>query len=229
MKRLDEHELLDEGHWPAKEVEGALRAIRRVNWMYGGDRTHKQLFFRVATQQPGSGLEILEVASGRGEVVLAAARALHKKKIPVRVSLLDQHANHLPQPEHWDPFLGRPEVITGNALQIPLENRSVDIVSCCLFFHHLGPGEARRFLREALRVARIAVIINDLERTRLHYLLSHLHSWTDPSRLSRHDGPVSVRRAYSFGELHGLLRETGRRFELRRSYLYRLGAIVWHT
>jgi hypothetical protein len=78
-----------------------------------------------------------------------------------------------------------------------------------------------------LRVARIAVVVNDLERGRLHYLLARLASLVDPSRISRHDGPASVRQAYTADELRGLLRHTGCRFELPRGFLFRIGAVVW--
>jgi hypothetical protein len=49
----------------------------------------------------------------------------------------------------------------------------------------------------------------------------------DPSRLSRHDGPASVRQAYTFKEMQDLLKETQCNYELERGYLYRLGGIAW--
>jgi hypothetical protein len=49
----------------------------------------------------------------------------------------------------------------------------------------------------------------------------------DRSRISRHDGPASVRRAYTCRELSRMLEKTGRSFLLERAYLYRLGAVLW--
>jgi hypothetical protein len=103
----------------------------------------------------------------------------------------------------------------------------MDVVSSCLFLHHLSMDDARTFLKEALRVARVAVLINDVERTRTNYLLSCLQTLVDPSELSRHDGPTSVRQAYTFTEVENMLRETGYSFELQRGFLFRLGAILW--
>jgi hypothetical protein len=100
-------------------------------------------------------------------------------------------------------------------------------VGSCLFLHHLRDSDARIFLAEALRVARIAVVINDLERHPLHYLLSRIASLVDPSRLSRHDGPVSVRRAYTTLELDRMLRACGYRFQVHRGFLFRLGLVIW--
>ncbi len=226
MERVEGEEMLDSDHWSEEEIACALRAIRRVNLLYGGDRMHKQLFRRVASRLPQQ-MDILEVASARGEVVQAAARMLIRKSISVRIFLLDRSNLHLPQPRDWDPDLSPPTLLAGDALKIPLEDRSVDVVSCCLFLHHLNAENARIFLREALRVARVAVLVNDVERTRTNYTLSKLQRLIDPSRLSRHDGPMSVRQAYTFRELEEMLRETGCSFEIERGWIYRLGAIVW--
>jgi len=229
VERVEEKELLDSDQWPAEDVDCALSAIRRVNRLFGGDRMHRQLFYRVASQKARKSIDVLEVASGRGEVVAAVARTLQKKNISMRISLLDRSELHLPRPGNWYNDLLPPVLLVGDALEIPLPDRSVDVVSCCLFFHHLSAAGARAFLQESLRVARIAVLVNDLERTRANYLLSRLNTLIDPSSLSRHDGPTSVRQAYTLVEMHQMLGETGCPFELRRGFLFRLGAILWKS
>ena len=44
------------------------------------------------------------------------------------------------------------------------------MVDASLLVHHLEPAEALAFLREAARVARIGVIVNDLVRARHHWI-----------------------------------------------------------
>ena len=227
MERVEGEEMLDSDHWSEEEIACALRAIRRVNFFYGGDRMHKRLFRRIASRMPGKTIEILEVASARGEVVQAVARMLMKENISVRMSLLDRSDLHLPLPSDWNPRLPPPTLLAGDALDVPLPDGSVDVVSCCLFLHHLSAENARAFLKESLRVARVAVLINDVERTRTNYILSKMQRLIDPSRLSRHDGPTSVRQAYTFQELQEMLRQTGCQFEMERGWVYRLGAIAW--
>lgn len=227
MERVEQPEMLDSDQWTQKEVTCALSAIRRVNRLYGGDRMHKRLFQCVAERLPSKKMDVLEVASARGEVLQAVARNLLKIGISVQATLLDRNQQHLPQPGDWLPELPQPVLLVGDALSIPLKDNCVDVVSCCLFLHHLNADDTRRFFQEALRVSRIAVLINDVERTRTNHVLSHLQTLIDPSRLSRHDGPASVRQAYTFSELEALLRESKRRFELERGFLFRLGATIW--
>jgi hypothetical protein len=237
MQRVVEEEWLDDDRGTPEEIRAALHSITLVNQRFGGVRLHAHLLrcalARVSREHRP---HILEVASGRAEVLQAALLRIRGSAEAMPdlaphsapdVTLLDASAVHLPDPRAWPSTLPTPHVIEGSALDLPLSDASVDIVSCCLFLHHLEPEQVMRFLAEAQRVARVAVVINDLERTALHYRLAQLNRIIDRSRISRHDGPVSVRRAYTCRELTHMLENTGRSFLLERAWLYRLGAVLW--
>ncbi len=225
MERVVEDEWLDEDRGTPEEVEAALHSLALANRRFGGVRLHARLLRHTLTRvshrrRP----HILEVASGRADVLKAALRRLD---VVPEITLLDRSAAHLPDPRAWHAKWAAPRVVQGNALDLPFPDASVDIVSCCLFLHHLEPSEIALFLAEAQRVARVAVIINDLERTALHYRLARLNRIIDRSRISQHDGPASVRRAYTRRELAGMIESTSRSFVLERAWLYRLGAVLW--
>ncbi len=222
FERKPAAELMDDDLGTPEEVAQALRTINFVNRAFGGNRVHLELLTRAirGLQQ----VEMLEVAAGQAVPLSTAALALARRGIRVHATLLDLNRSHLP--DSWPASLPAPRCIEGNALAIPLPDKSVDIVSCCLFVHHLAPEDAARFLSESIRVARRAVLINDLERTRAHYALARFFAFFDPSRISSYDGPVSVRQAYSHAELAELLRATGRPFTLQRRFLYRLAGLI---
>ncbi len=225
MERVVDDEWLDDDRGTPAEIDAALDSVALANRRFGGVRLHARLLKRVLTRVSRDRRpHILEIASGRADVLQAA---LMRLGIDPDVTLLDRSAAHLPDPRSWPSALPMPRVLTGDALALPFDDASVDIVSCCLFLHHLEPPEVARFLAEAQRVARIAVVINDLERNPLHYRLAKLNSIIDRSRISRHDGPISVRRAYTWRELARMLANTGCSFALECAYLYRLGAVLW--
>ena len=226
MQRLVDEEWLDFDQGTPAEISSALRSVSLVNRLFGGDRLHARLLQAALAHIPPreTAPHILEVACGHADVLQAA---LLRLAVPAQVTLLDRSAQHLPSRDEWPRSLQPPNFLVGDAIEIPLPDQSVDIVACCLFLHHLEPPQVACFLTDASRVARVAVVINDLERTYLHHALAQLFSGMDRSRISRHDGPVSVRRAYTHRELTRMLANTGHAFRLERSYLYRLGAILW--
>jgi ubiquinone/menaquinone biosynthesis C-methylase UbiE len=229
MERIVEDEWLDDDRGTPAEIDAALHAINLANRRFGGVRLHARLLKQALTHVPHEQRpQILEVASGRAYVLQAALLQLGvAAQVTPDVTLLDRSAAHLPDPHAWPSALPTPRMLAGDALALPFPDASVDVVSCCLFLHHLEPPQIKRYLAEAHRVARIAVIINDLERSALHYRLAQLNRVIDRSRISRHDGPASVRRAYTYNELDRMLTNTGCSFLLQRAYLYRLGAILW--
>jgi len=100
--------------------------------------------------------------------------------------------------------------------------------------HHLDPLRLQQFLREALRVSRRALLINDLVRHPLHLALVYASFPLMRNRVAWLDGLASVRRAYMPNEIremltHAFSRERVPRVEISRHYLFRMGVIVWKT
>ena len=226
MKRFVEEELLDSNAGTPEEVQLSLDDLRGVNRRFGGNALHTRLFAKAVSATTGP-LTILEVASGRADVLQAALLPLRKQGRELSIWLLDASRLHFPCTELWDSALPKPQCFEGNALDLPFQDNSADIVSCCLFLHHLEPDQITAFFREALRVARTAVIINDLERRPDHWLLACMGRFVFRSRLSKYDSKVSVRRSYTLEELRNLLSATGHPFELFRHRCFRLGGILW--
>jgi SAM-dependent methyltransferase len=218
MKRKVEPELLDSDCGTAAEIAAALADIRRVNRWFGGVATTERLLRRIVDELALREIELLDVASGSGDIPLALAGRFGRQGIRLHPTLLDRRVSHLPS---------LPEVVVGDALDLPFPPCSFDLVSCSLFLHHLEPEAIKRFVCEALRVARRALLINDLRRSWLHWVLVASGRPLFRSHMAWRDGVVSVRRAYTEPELRALLAGAGSRVEFSRHYLQRIGVIVW--
>ena len=79
-------------------------------------------------------------------------------------------------------------------------------------------------LRELRRVARIAPVVGDLDRSPLALAATALYARrVARSRLTRHDAPLSVRRAYTPAEALRLARAAGWRApRVRREPFFRM-------
>ncbi len=219
MKRVATAELLDTDAGTPAEVAASLGDLRRINRWFGGTATTEDMVVRVARETNQASLSLLEVAAGSGYVPETARRRLQHRGVHLQVTLLDRALSH---------FSNGNRAVAGNALALPFRDASFDLLSCNLFAHHLSPQELVQFVGEALRVCRVAVLINDLVRHPLHMALVYAGMPLYRSRLTRHDAPASVRQAYALKEMQTLLAQSiAARVEIHRHYLFRMGVIVW--
>jgi ubiquinone/menaquinone biosynthesis C-methylase UbiE len=223
MRRVDNPELLDSDDCPAEEVAKSLQDLSSINRRFGGVSTTRALIERVASGSGKKKLSVLEVAAGFGEVPRLAGEQLAQRGIQLELTLLDIKRSHLGC---------RNRSVVADALALPFPENSFDLVSCSLFVHHLPPEKMARFAREALRVCRCALLINDLVRHRLHLALVYAAFPLMRSYASRHDGVVSVRRAYVPREMREMIasavtKGSAPRIEISRHFLFRMGVIAW--
>jgi 2-polyprenyl-3-methyl-5-hydroxy-6-metoxy-1,4-benzoquinol methylase len=206
-------ELLDGPLDDPAALRGNLRDLKRTNRWLGGARlsargVHALLDGRVD-------VSILDVGTGGADIPLALLDHARHRGQRLSVTAVDSRreiidAAHVVSPVlRVDPSI-RLEVADGRAL--PYASDSFDICHASLVIHHLEPSEATMFLHELARVAVLGIVVNDLVRSRLTlagaWLTSRLFTM---NRYTRHDAPLSARRAYSRAELAGLLDSAGLR------------------
>jgi ubiquinone/menaquinone biosynthesis C-methylase UbiE len=223
MKRRPTPELLDTDSGTAAEVAASLRDLRWFNEWFGGITTTRELIKAVASKTGKTELSLLEVAAGNGFVPLRVNADLERTGITLKLALLDRATSHLPGN-------GTITKIAADALSLPFSDSSFDLISCSLFVHHLAPEQVVQFASEALRVSRVAVLVNDLVRHPLHLAIAYAGTPLYRSRITRHDAPASVKQAYTIEEMRSLFREAGAgSVEVQRHYLFRMGVIAWKS
>ena len=210
-RRAGAEELLDrDGHDPA-ELAANLRDIRTVNRLAGGAAVVLRHLPALAAAVPRDRpLQILDLATGSGDIprdIVAWAarqgRPLQLTASDFSPAILDIARAHL---------AGLPGVSFAryDARDVPLPDGSFDIVLCSLALHHFAPADAARVLHEMGRLCRAGFIVNDIRRSPVGYIAAWAASRiATRNRLTRHDMPLSVRRAYTPGELRGLLARAG--------------------
>jgi len=219
MKRVVIPELLDTDSGTSAEIVASLSDLQRINRWFGGIAATEGLIGRVAREINSSSLSLLEVAAGSGYVSEIARQRLANRGLRLDLTLLERAPSHLSNGNR---------AVVGNALALPFRDASFDLLCCNLFAHHLSPPELRQFVDDALRVCRIAVLIDDIVRHPLHLALVYAGLPLYRSRMTRHDAPASVRQAYTPHEMRTLLAQTkAARVEIHRHYLFRMGVTAW--
>lgn len=210
--RSDEAELLDEaGHDPA-ELAANLRDIRRVNRLLGGTATVLRHLPRLLGAIPAHRrpVTILDLATGSADIPRAIVRWARARDLALSIVASDASAEILALAGEQTGVWPEMTLARYDARAAPLPDQAFDIVLCSLALHHFPPDDAVQVLREMERLARTGFILNDLRRGRLGYAAAWIAArLTTRNRLTRHDAPLSVRRAYTPAELAALLRRAG--------------------
>ena len=205
--RVDEPELLDQPGLDPALLAGNLADLRRVNRWLGGVRLTLAGLNRLTRDlRPGDELTVLDLATGGADIPAAVAAWAERRGFRPRVLATDLSAEILGLAECPDP--STLAFALADARRLPFADGSIDVVTCSLVLHHLKPEDAVAMLREMRRVARRGIVVNDLVRNWMGYLgawlLAHLMT---RNPLTRHDAPLSARRAYTRREMAALAAE----------------------
>ncbi len=191
-------------------LAGNLRDLARVNRWLGGSALSWSALSSLL--QHDRQTTLLDVGTGSADVpryLLDWARANHRR-LAVKATDIRPEIVRVAEAQSGEtPGL---EVALASTDRIDEEDRSWDVVHSSLVLHHLDEAAAVRMLTEMARVARTAVIVNDLERSRTWWLGAWLLTRVATrNRYTKHDAPLSVQRAYRVTELRAMAEAAGLR------------------
>jgi SAM-dependent methyltransferase len=235
-QRIDVPERMEAPGLDPTELRGALDHVASVNRWLGGLRSLKRALRPwVAGQADGaprssghaSTFRILDVGTGNGDVpvrLLRWASARQRAWMAVGVDLHPRIIRIAGERGARSGTAGcRPRfaAVRADGMRLPFPDGSFDVVLTVLTLHHFDDAAAVRLLREMARVARRLVVVSDLERRRSALLGAHLLALTvwRRSPVTRHDGPLSVRRSFTREELLRLGEEAGLHLPTVRRHL----------
>lgn len=208
QSRLVVPERMDAPDVGAVELERSLADLRGVNRWLGGTRLMIRLTGPLLARAERSPVRLLDVATGSADVPVAIVRWCRSRGIGIRVTATDVHSTTVAAARTATERVEEIRVDRADALELPYDQGSFDVVTCATALHHFDDEKAVRVLRELARVSRLGVVVTDLRRSRAGLLGARVLAQTlwRGHILTRHDGPASVRAAFTRAELEALAR-----------------------
>jgi ubiquinone/menaquinone biosynthesis C-methylase UbiE len=184
-----------------------LRDIRRLNAWFGGKRLAVKTI--ESTLEGRRSARILDVATGSADIPLALSKWGASHGVNLDIVGADISPQVLSEARRY--LVGSDiRLARADAQSLPWQDESFDVVCCCLALHHFSPSDANQVLREMWRVARHFIVVTDLRRSYPAYIGAWLATHVlAPNVLTRHDGPLSVMRAYTTREVRDLAGAAG--------------------
>jgi 2-polyprenyl-3-methyl-5-hydroxy-6-metoxy-1,4-benzoquinol methylase len=158
----------------------------------------------------GRPLRVLDIATGAGDVPIGLWRRAVRTGVPLEVAGCDLSPGAVRHAKRQAGGARAPvRFFQLDALRRELPS-GYDVLICSLFLHHLDNREAVELLGKLSRAARHLVLVNDLRREAIGWLLA----WSCPRLLTASpvvhtDAVLSVRAAFTLAEMRELAVRAG--------------------
>ncbi len=209
-QRSPETEMMDAVEVPPDVLAGCLGDLARVNTLtLARPPTLAWLSRATKSLARGAGFTLLDVGYGEGDMLRVIHRWAVKAKLTPHLAGIDLSPSSAPAARAaTDPALNI-EYLTGDVFEYA-PAAPVDFVVSSLVTHHMTDDQVVQFIRWMEATTQRGWFINDLHRHPIAFygfkIISTLAGWHP---FVRHDGPVSVARAFQRADWERLLARAG--------------------
>ncbi len=201
-------ELMDRPQPVSAELAVDLENLVRINRNFGSHRLIRRFLSRWL--QPGGSYRVLDLCTASGDIPRLMVDWARARRISLTVTAVDFQPSSLEIARRLSAPYPEITFVEGDARTVAGEAGSYDFVFCSLALHHFSEEDAVHVLRRCRDLARLAVVVADLERgwtAAAGVWLMTAVLYREP--MTKYDARVSVRRAFSFAELPVLARRAG--------------------
>jgi 2-polyprenyl-3-methyl-5-hydroxy-6-metoxy-1,4-benzoquinol methylase len=200
-------ELMDRPDPSRPELARALLNLEELNRHFGSYRIIRHFLNRWL--QPGETVTILDACTGFGDIPRLVVEWARQRGSVVKVLAMDMQPATLEIARRQSALFPEISYLQADIRSFEPGTR-FDIVMCSLALHHFAWREAVEVLQRLGRLGERAVLISDLVRSVAGVLGVYVLTSTifrDP--MTKFDGRLSIRRAFSFPEMKRLAVEAG--------------------
>jgi 2-polyprenyl-3-methyl-5-hydroxy-6-metoxy-1,4-benzoquinol methylase len=235
-------EFLDRPDADPRLVEQSYKFMRVVNRIGGGRRVVRRFLARELSPSVHDTVRVLDIGAADCDIPLALARWAQRRGHRIEFTCLDHDpkAVELAQrkiarsvgwglPHQGNSGGASPTLPTVQAVQADIFTyqpaEPFDYAIGSMTFHHFTDEEIDRLILRLRGFVRRAVLINDLHRCLLNYIVCFLLALPLDHRI-RHDGLLSIRRGFKPQELQRMLAQHDPEAVVHRMWFRRVAGVV---
>lgn len=215
---------MDDREFSGEALKESFRFIKFINLLGGGQRTVFSGFRQALRgRSRGTAFSVLDVGCGIGDMGRGIIRWGKAQGFDFAYTGLEPNEEILNLARN-NTRGENIRFIRGNLFDNDLPEADLVVVSMVL--HHLGDSEVVTAIQHLSRKSKIALIINDLERSTLSYLICSMLVFSMKDARSRYDALLSIKKGFTLEEIQIILKQCGLRGSVRRALGWRLLAVV---
>ena len=226
-KRHREDELMDDPAISLEALKPTYEDINRANQLLGGHQGILDALLELIGENRKKSYSIIDVGCGDGSTLRRVGYFFKRKGIDVRLTGIDLNTKAVALARESSENYPEIDYHVGDVLnKESMENLEADFVISILTLHHIAEDDIPLFLGQLAKMARIGIIINDLQRSRAaYYLFKWFSAIFIKTKIAKNDGLISIRSGFTKKELLQYSeRLTGLHHSIRSHWAFRY---VW--
>ena len=232
-ERSGKKELVDDLALDDTALTQNLQELEAVNQWLGGKTTLISALNKVCRPHSlllkAKTITIADLGCGGGDLLRAVHAWAKAKQLNVELIGIDANPFMVRYAVEKSRTFSTIRFKTANVLSDAFKTMRFDIVCLNTFCHHLSDADLIKLLKQLETQTSTAIIVNDLHRHWIAYLSIKLISrLLNFSYLAKHDGPLSVLRAFRKRELIDLIKQADFDcYRIRWRWAFRWEVILW--
>ena len=193
---------MDDPNVDEATLKAALAEVTYVNKYLGGQQITLDGLRFFFDRFPQKSYTILDVGCGDGAMLRSIANFARQRSIAVKLIGIDINPKSIALAEERSQDFPEVSFQVQDVFKLNETHQEIDIITSTLTMHHFNDAEILKFLAQFLKLANLGVVINDLQRSTIAYRLFQAYSRVFMrSEMARHDGLISIERAFTKNEL----------------------------
>lgn len=200
--RSSERELMDDADLDYLLLQKTYADINMVNKVLQGFTLTLWAIEKIIKENPQEFYTIVDMGCGDGAMLRKIASFYKSRSVGLNLIGIDLNTRSIQLAIENSKEYANIRYLKRDILSLEANDLQCDILLCTLTMHHFNSDKIPIFINQFVRLSRLGVIINDLQRSRVSYRLFQLFSLIFiKTKIAKHDGLVSIKSAFTKMEL----------------------------
>ena len=202
VDRNREPELMDDTNVAVQTLKTVLDDLDRTNSLLGGNSITVKAVKRLIAEYKQESYTIVDMGCGNGSMLREIVKLGRGLGIPITGIGIDLSQKGLDIAKAASTKFPEIKYLKQDILALAPEDLDCDILLCTLTMHHFYSENIPLFLKQFTKLARIGIVINDLQRSVLAYhLFKGFSAIFIRTGIAKHDGLISIKSGFTKAEL----------------------------
>lgn len=220
--RSTELEIMDDFSLSGQGFRRDLDVLSLINkWLGGNHVTKKGVLHLLKGEPKDRVIRIVDLGCGNGDMLRRISVWGEKYGYDLELIGLDANHDSIVYARELSREYENLRFLQINVFSKEFQELDYDIALLTLFLHHFNDQQILEKLKQIKGKSRLGLIINDLHRHKLAYLLFNLLTLFVGSKMIRNDGLVSILKGFKRKELEQYARQIDSRSRIQWKWAFR--------